>query len=237
MIDFLPSFVKRDERVLIVWADELDRIIPLCAEFEEKIMKLVWRSRTRASSVLSSTTNSVTPSTTASNVNLNEKTPTPITDAAIATVLAGKEIPGAADEPPTSTWKWGWKLSKARPSAAISDDLEKGPAGQEARPIRLFAPIYGGLGLGLSAFFMASGVATVLAEWRLDHSYSRFALFSTIPLLFCISLVSFTDVLRALRCLKLSISSVLLSPDHSKLELCVRHVLFSVDATPQHSFW
>jgi hypothetical protein len=198
MKDFLPSIVKRDERVLIVWADELDRIVPLCAEFEEKIMKLVWRTRPPAPSIVTTTTNSVNPSTTGSNVNLNEKTPiTPVTDAAVAVVLAGKEIPGAADEPPASTWKWSWRLSKKRPSAVISDDLEKGSAGREARPIRLFAPVYGGLGLGLSVFFMASGVATTLVEWRLDHDYSRFALFTTIPLLFCVSLVSFIDVFRA----------------------------------------
>lgn len=182
--------VQRDERVLIVWADELDRIVPLCAEFEEKIMKLVWRSRPSVSSVpsvLTSTTNSIAPSTTASDVNLNEKTvitPTVITDE----VLAGKEIMGTTDKP--STRKWSWRLSKKRPSAAVLDDVEKGSAGRQARPIRLFAPVYGGLGLGLSAFFVANGVATALTEWRLDHDYTRFALFTTIPLLFCVSLVS-----------------------------------------------
>ena len=196
--DFLRSIVQRDERVLIVWADELDRIIPLCAEFEEKIMKLVWRSRPPAPSIVTSTTNSVTPSATASNVNLNEKgsvTPIPVTDAAVAKVLAAKEISTPADEAPASHSRWSWRLSKKRPSAPISDDVEKGPAGWEPRPIRLFAPVYGGLGLGLSAFFMAMGIATTLVEWRLDHNYSRFALFVTIPLLFCVSLVSFIGVL------------------------------------------
>ena len=181
----------------MVWADELDRIIPLCAEFEEKIMKLVWRFRPPAPSIVTSTTNSVTPSTTGSNVNLNEKAPTaqtPVTDAAVAEVLATKEIPAAVDETPASHSKWSWRLSKKRPSAPVSDDVEKGPAGRETRPIRLFAPVYGGLGLGLSAFFMAMGVATTLVEWRLDHNYSRFALFTTIPLLFCVSLVSIIGV-------------------------------------------
>lgn len=192
----------RDERVLIVWADELDRIVPLCAEFEEKIMKLVWRSRPLTPSVVTSTTNSVTPSTTGSNVNLNEKTPTTlvtVTDAAVAVALASKEISGTADEASVSNrWKWSWRLSRKRPSAAISDDLEKGSAGREARPIRLFAPVYGGLGLGLSAFFIANGVATILAEWRLDHNYRRFALLVTMPFLFCVSLFFALQVVSTL---------------------------------------
>jgi len=189
----------RDERVLIVWADELDRIIPLCTEFEEKIMKLVWRSRPPAPSIVTSTTNSVAPSTTASDVNLNEKGPitSAVTDTAVAEVLAAKEISATAEEP-ASRSKWSWRLSKKRPSVPISDDLEKGPAGREARPIRLFAPVYGGLGLGLSAFFMAMGIATTLVEWRLDGNYSRFALFATIPFLFCVSLFFALQIVSSL---------------------------------------
>jgi hypothetical protein len=35
----------RDERVMLIWSESLDRIIPLCQEFEEKLIKLLWRSR------------------------------------------------------------------------------------------------------------------------------------------------------------------------------------------------
>jgi len=216
--------VQRDERVLIVWADELDRIVPLCAEFEEKIMKLVWRSRPPAPSVVTSTTNSVTPSATASNVNLNEKgpiRPIAVTDTAVAVALAGKQISGAAEESPAKNRRWSWRLSKKKPSTVISDDLEKASAGRKARPIRLFAPVYGGLGLGLAGYFMASGVATTLVEWRLDHDYKRFALFATIPFLFCVSLVSFISVSPSAD--PKDPFSVLCSSNRVDLDFCVRN--------------
>ncbi|KAI0746494.1 glycosyl transferase family group 2-domain-containing protein [Daedaleopsis nitida] len=35
----------RDERVLVVWSDSIDSIIPICRDFEERLIKLLWRSR------------------------------------------------------------------------------------------------------------------------------------------------------------------------------------------------
>ncbi|TBU27325.1 glycosyl transferase family group 2-domain-containing protein [Dichomitus squalens] len=35
----------RDERVLVVWSDSIDTIIPICHDFEERLIKLLWRSR------------------------------------------------------------------------------------------------------------------------------------------------------------------------------------------------
>jgi hypothetical protein len=37
--------------------------------------------------------------------------------------------------------------------------------------------------------FLASGLTTLLAEWRLDHDYRRFGLMATAPFLVCVSLV------------------------------------------------
>lgn len=37
--------VQRDERVLVVWSDSIDTIIPTCHDFEERLIKLLWRSR------------------------------------------------------------------------------------------------------------------------------------------------------------------------------------------------
>ena len=36
---------QRDEAVLIVWADNLDHIIPLCNDFDEKLVRFVWHAR------------------------------------------------------------------------------------------------------------------------------------------------------------------------------------------------
>ncbi|RDB26851.1 hypothetical protein Hypma_005327 [Hypsizygus marmoreus] len=35
----------RDERVLVIWSDSLDRIIPTCTDFEERLIKLLWRAQ------------------------------------------------------------------------------------------------------------------------------------------------------------------------------------------------
>ncbi|KAJ7594440.1 glycosyl transferase family group 2-domain-containing protein [Mycena floridula] len=55
--DQCAAFI-RDERVLVVWSDELDTIIPLCNDFEDRLIKLLWRSRPAAAlaSSASSTT-------------------------------------------------------------------------------------------------------------------------------------------------------------------------------------
>ncbi|KAJ7510955.1 glycosyl transferase family group 2-domain-containing protein [Mycena galericulata] len=191
----------RDERVLIVWSDDIEAIVPLCGDFEEKLMKLVWRARLTSSNAsasiltsgsIGSATVSVAPSTTASDVNLADKTRAPMPSVAEAAAAAA-----AAGEKPkekSSKWWWSWKLSKkaATPSAKTIDDPEKqgpaSPSGREARPMRMFAPFYGGLGAGLALFFLASGLAVLLQEWRLDHDYRRFGLLVTSPFLVCVSL-------------------------------------------------
>ena len=35
----------RDERVMVIWSESIDRIIPLCSDFEERLIKFLWRSR------------------------------------------------------------------------------------------------------------------------------------------------------------------------------------------------
>lgn len=36
---------KRDERVLVVWSESIEHIVPACHDIEEKLIKLLWRSR------------------------------------------------------------------------------------------------------------------------------------------------------------------------------------------------
>ncbi len=36
---------QRDERVLVVWSDSIDTIVPTCYDFEDRLIKLLWRSR------------------------------------------------------------------------------------------------------------------------------------------------------------------------------------------------
>ncbi|KAH9484535.1 hypothetical protein JR316_0004017 [Psilocybe cubensis] len=51
-IDMLPSAEKdqcgafiRDERAVVLWSYNLETILPLCKEFEEKLIKHIWRTR------------------------------------------------------------------------------------------------------------------------------------------------------------------------------------------------
>ncbi|PPR00631.1 hypothetical protein CVT24_005477 [Panaeolus cyanescens] len=46
----------RDERVMVIWSEVLDRIIPLCQDFEERLIKLLWRGRPTAATSASSWT-------------------------------------------------------------------------------------------------------------------------------------------------------------------------------------
>lgn len=171
---------------MVIWSDDLDHIVPLCNEFEEKMMKLVWRSRNQATaSIITSVSNSSVPSTTASNVNLNEKasaqTSVVVAEAAAATAaLVGKEtvepavVPAAPEKKKS---RWGWRLSK-KSAPAPPVDPEKGSTPQP-RPIRLFAPLYGGLGVGLSIcahFLRRSRTHTNLCSLhrhRCNHTYAR----------------------------------------------------------------
>ncbi|KAJ7113089.1 glycosyl transferase family group 2-domain-containing protein [Mycena epipterygia] len=186
----------RDERVLVAWSDDIENIVDLCADFEEKLMKLVWRFRTTntSASILTSgsVTASVANSTTASDVNLNEKAGAPVPSVADAAAAA-------AEARPKPKSKWSWKIGqKAAPSKPVGDVEKMSTSGREARPIRLFAPFYGGLGAGLALFFVASGLSMLLNEWRLDHDYKRFALMATAPFLVCVSLFFALQVISAI---------------------------------------
>ncbi|KAI0681571.1 hypothetical protein BC835DRAFT_1425474 [Cytidiella melzeri] len=65
----------RDKRVLVVWAYNLDNIIPTCRDFEDKLIKLVWAQRAALSS-FTTTCLPYTASAVPSNVNSDDnKTP------------------------------------------------------------------------------------------------------------------------------------------------------------------
>ncbi|KAI0808314.1 glycosyl transferase family group 2-domain-containing protein [Fomes fomentarius] len=179
---FLPRADKeqcaafiRDERVMVVWTYDLDSIIPTCRDFEEKLIKLVWTRRSAFASLASS----AAPSTTASDVNLTEKARAAATEK--ETVVLAPKDPKKTPAKKRSCDIFGyWK--------ADANDIEKTAEGPSARPIRLFAPVYSGLGAALSLFFVGNGVSVLLEEALLDGNWGRFGLMVTIPFLFCVSL-------------------------------------------------
>ena len=122
---------------MVVWTDDFDTIIPLAREFEEKLIKLVWKNRLAYSAPNSAQQSLV--GTTASNVGLNEKTD------------SSPPEPTARDKVPTkSKWNFGWKLSSKEPAPPTDQDPEKGAPEYTPRRMRMFAPFYNGLGCALS---------------------------------------------------------------------------------------
>ena len=130
---------------MVVWTDDFDTIIPLAREFEEKLIKLVWKNRL-AYSAPSSAQQSI--AGTSSNVGLNEKTGSSTPE------------PTARDKVPKkkSKWSFGWKLSSKEPAVPKDQDPEKGGPEYITRRMRMFAPFYNGLGCALSIcrFFSSS---------------------------------------------------------------------------------
>jgi hypothetical protein len=135
IVNLINSCLQRDERVLVVWTDDFDNIIPLCREFEEQLIKLVWRNRSMTASVATSSANSSKmPSDV--NLNLNEK-------------LTGAEESPRTRPKPKSKWNFGWKLSPKRESDQ-ADPEKYATTGPKSRPMRMFAPFYNGFGVALS---------------------------------------------------------------------------------------
>jgi len=137
---FPPLFdltvMQRDERVMVVWTDDFDTIIPLAREFEEKLIKLVWKNRL-AFSAPNSAQQSM--AATSSDVGLNEKTS-----------LETPEPTARDKAPKKSKWRFGWKLSSNQPAVPKDEDPEKGGSEYVPRRMRMFAPFYNGLGCALS---------------------------------------------------------------------------------------
>ena len=184
--------------MLVIWADDLDNIIPIARDFEDKLIRLVWRSRTAlsssASAVSSGSLAQVPPPYQASATALkptDEKKD--LSDADVKVVeTENNRIP-----PPKKAFGWfGWTTSRRKKGLTQRSDgrtehvdVEAGGEWRpENRPIRLFAPVYNGLGAGLSLFFVGSGVNVLVREWMLDGDATRFALLAAAPFLCCVSL-------------------------------------------------
>ncbi|KAF5353817.1 hypothetical protein D9758_010571 [Tetrapyrgos nigripes] len=181
----------RDERILVVWSDDLDTIIDLCQDFETKLMKFVWRCRTNTSSSFITSGSIGSLGTVASDVALNNHVVFNDTIHEKTEAEAPVPVVPVSAKPKKSRSCWSWRLSSKDTSPPLASDVEKGEGYRQDRPIRLFAPFYGGLGAALSVFFVGSGVSMLLQEQRLDGTkagLTRFALLASSPLLLCVSL-------------------------------------------------
>ncbi|PSS08906.1 hypothetical protein PHLCEN_2v3396 [Hermanssonia centrifuga] len=171
----------RDERVLVVWAYNLDNIIPTCRDFEDKLIKLVWNQRANFSAL-----SSTVPSTVGSAVNLNEKAHQIVNETEVAAIAKEKvESSKRAVDKKGKKRSCNFGLSYFYSS---KEDVEKAADGPAQRPTRLLAPFYSGISAAFSIFFVGSGTSILVEETVLDGNWTRFALLVTGPFLFCISL-------------------------------------------------
>lgn len=171
-----PFSLQRDERTLVIWSDSLDRIVSLCQDIDDRLIKLLWRSH-HTPSLSNSLSNSINGSTDHSSTE----------NSALAFNVPVKEI--GPDSTSESHTRRSWFFKKPTlidpEQNNLPDDERKNP-----RPVMLYAPVYNGLAAGLAAIFVGTGLKTLLVQWRLDGDFSRFALLSVMPLLYCVSLVS-----------------------------------------------
>ncbi|KDR73818.1 hypothetical protein GALMADRAFT_251646 [Galerina marginata CBS 339.88] len=206
-IDLLPSAEKdqcgafiRDERAVVLWSYNLETILPLCKEFEEKLIKHIWHTRTvshrPAPSIASSIPSASVPPTQAvspegSQTALNEKisntSDVSVNVEEVKTELDSSAKAASALAPPAPakrTW-WSWKLQpRAPPQSGDAENAGK----RKERKLVLIGPIYAGCGAALAAYFITSGISVLLEEYALDGSLTRFALLATAPVIFCVSI-------------------------------------------------
>jgi hypothetical protein len=155
--------------VLVVWADGPDTIIPTCNDFEERLIKLLWRARPGFGVASSSSSHPASYADSASAHSLygitargsaapsERRVPvgsTPGTDTTKEDVE--KAFSKASSEPQvvrTVKRRWYGKRvvveEKRFPRAddETSTEFESGP---EKRPAMLYAPLYNGIAAGLS---------------------------------------------------------------------------------------
>jgi hypothetical protein len=114
-------------------------MIPLCKEFEEKLIKHIWRTRTIARKPTPSIDTNA--SVAHSDANLDGLVPD--------TTEVSKEQP-TTQPPPTPQRKWwSWRLNpKDKGAAPKESDPEKK---REERKLVLLGPFYAGCGAALAA--------------------------------------------------------------------------------------
>ncbi|KAF5373657.1 hypothetical protein D9758_000695 [Tetrapyrgos nigripes] len=175
----------RDERVLVVWSSSIEAVIPTCQDFEDRLIKLLWRSRPAATnSVISG---SSLPRAPSRNSNLPPPPSTyPPGSVAAASETERENAQRLAQGLPVAktVTKRTWYGKKYTETVFESDDqLTPKP-----RKAALYAPVYNGLAAALALLFLGNGVRTLLREFLIGGDPIRFVLAATLPFLYCVSL-------------------------------------------------
>ena len=128
--------------MLVIWSDTLDTIIPRCFDFDDKLIKLLWRSRPNAhtSNAAASVSRHIgAQGATSAADGINQSLG--IATTSTRTSMDLRDVEKSADRPEVQ-WKRTWYGRKVRVTI-----VEDGP---ERRPTRLFAAVYNGIAAGLA---------------------------------------------------------------------------------------
>jgi hypothetical protein len=230
----------RDERVMIIWSDDLDTIIPIYQDFESKLIKLVYSSR--ASTLFSPApstldkSNAPTANTTASNLNLvanvnNEQSTATedLNEKAEKTMKERQEGRNGKKTGSKTSW-FSWKLSSQPKPSSESTDLETGGKVNK-RPIRYFAPVYGGIGAALSVCKSASLSIDPFPSSRPNFSSLNLVSRHLLMILFSLGY-------PFIRCLLQSTASSLhrQRPGHPSSRMQIRRRLLEISFASLHAF-
>jgi len=191
----------RSERVLVVWEDRVEDIIPAVNDLEQRLVRLVWRARGNTTSI--GTPGDRSPSVTGSGRGLPSSANNSVTRLPGANVVP--RLPFASASLSSFTPTYGnipppeveakFRMNESKENEAMTD-IEKDSSlsaegkliARKSRPTRILAHFYIGFAIALSLFFVGNGINVVLREWSLDGDPMRFLLLVTAPLIFCVAL-------------------------------------------------
>ncbi|KAF6763688.1 glycosyl transferase family group 2-domain-containing protein [Ephemerocybe angulata] len=204
-IDLLPQAEKdqcgafiRDERSVVLWSYHLEHIIPLCKDFEEKLIKHIWRTRNIARKPLTASTatslygahsrdDSRAEIHEKAEVNIHVEGPEDDHNKEAADLDAARPEQAPPPSKKSSLWGW-WRLQPPYPNVKGSEESDVEKAKRKERKLVLIGPLYAGCGAGLSAYFATAGISNLIQQWALDGDFTRFALMVTLPVIFCVSI-------------------------------------------------
>ncbi|KAF9647641.1 hypothetical protein BDM02DRAFT_3169688, partial [Thelephora ganbajun] len=199
----LAAFI-RDERVLVVWAPSVETIISTCHDFEDRLIKLLWRSRPPVASVEGAGSASNSVSGHSAQPNNPFQTPPVSRYSSVFGIFPSTPNPGLTDSvqtPRSSDPEKGVLVAKKKTKRTWYGKkytVDVDPDAPTPRPTMVYACVYNGLAAGISLFFICNGIGSLIKQWLLDGNYIRFALAATTPALWCISLFFSLQIMQNL---------------------------------------
>ena len=170
---------QRDERAVVLWSYSLENIMPLCKEFEQKMIKYLWRTRSVSTRPFSSASTfsatdqqlGITPSAT----SIDEESQSEHDEK--SSVDIKHPTTKAADAANSKRHWWSWKLQPRsstttdEKTSATSSDPEKGGKRTE-RKLVMIGPIYAGCGAAMAACAYEFNLFLFLLVFPLSYIFS-----------------------------------------------------------------